>query len=131
MTGQGRSVLSCPEFFERMVQTMKHANANWTFNGTKEEFIDLVRWAMVLREMKQDGTEGRFRTANSPAQAAQMAERYGITPSAVLNEMKRIVAEAEDSEVESRRFSFVCPWKMVMLDAPYLIRKRREKERRG
>ncbi len=78
---------------------MKHANANWTFNGTKEEFIDLVRWAMVLREMKQDGTEGRFRTANSPAQAAQMAERYGITPAAVLNEILCTGDEIERREV--------------------------------
>jgi len=108
---------------------MKHANADWTFNGTKEEFIDLVRWAMVLREMKQDGTEGRFRTANSPAQAAQMAERYGITPAAVLNEMKRIHAETDDGRLESCSFSLACPRKMVMLDVPYPIRKRREKER--
>ena len=128
MTGQGRSVLSCPEFFERMVQTMKHANANWTFNGTKEEFIDLVRWAMVLREMKQDGTTGRFHTANSPMQAAQMAEMYGITPDAVLGEMKRITAEEDDAGEKCRSYSLACPSKMVMLDVPYRIRKQREEK---
>ena len=57
-----------------------------------------------------------------------MAERYGITPAAVLNEMKRIHAEAEDGGLESCHFSLACPRKMVMLDVPYPIRKRREKK---
>ena len=57
-----------------------------------------------------------------------MAEKYGITSDAVLGEMRRITAEEDDAGEKCPCYSLACPSKMVMLDVPYQIRKKREEK---
>ena len=60
------------------------------WDGTEEEFVKLVQWAMVFRRLAKKRTPGWLETALNHFYVEKLAEIYGYTEDAVVEMMTSI-----------------------------------------
>lgn len=65
-------------------------NETWKFNGSMWEFIDIVKWSLVVREAIKRGEENYFDIMRKQELIESKSEEYGITIPRIAEEMVRI-----------------------------------------
>ena len=68
------------------------------WDGTEEEFVKLVQWAMVFRKLAKKRTPGWLETALNQFYVEKLAEMYGYTEDAVVEMMKSIKNTSQPDE---------------------------------
>ena len=53
------------------------------FDGTNEEFIELVQWALVFRRLAKEKAPHQSELMSSPAIVRSLANRYGYTEGSI------------------------------------------------
>ena len=67
----------------------------WKFDGNEVDFIELVQWAMVLRQLTKDGVKEAFWIVMSPSKVERYSRKYGMSFGAISDEMMRIAKEID------------------------------------
>jgi uncharacterized coiled-coil DUF342 family protein len=62
----------------------------WKFDGSVWEFIDIMKWSLVVREARKRCEENYGEIMTNPALIESKSEEYGITIPKIAEEMVRI-----------------------------------------
>jgi hypothetical protein len=68
----------------------------WKFDGSMWEFIDIMKWSLVVREARRRGEENCFEIMCTPELIEIKSEEYGITVPRIAEEMVRIGGDMID-----------------------------------
>ena len=63
---------------------------DWKWDGSLWEFLEIVQWTLVTRQLGKDQPEGWSKMITNPQMIDMKAEEYGITLRAINDEMYRI-----------------------------------------
>ena len=66
-------------------------DSDWKWDGTLWDFVEIVQWAMVVRDVGKHN--GNLDIISDPKRALDYAYDHGITRRAVVREMQRIAKD--------------------------------------
>ena len=70
----------------------------WQWDGTDEEFIELVQWALFFRKLAKEQPQGWLKSAFDKARMMNACNESGIIKEAVSLEMKKAASVIEKRE---------------------------------
>ena len=74
----------------------------WHWDGTDEEFIELLQWALIFRKLAKEQPQGWLKSAFDKARMMNACNESGITKAAVSLEMKKAASVIEKRESDRK-----------------------------
>lgn len=74
---------------------MDNQKTEWKYDGTLWDFIEIVQWSLVMREVMDHKKDELWTIMASPELVRNAADEYGITYQAVADEMVRCGRDAQ------------------------------------
>ena len=74
----------------------------WQWDGTDEEFIELVQWALIFRKLAKEQPQGWLKSAFDKTSVMNACTESGITKEQVSLEMKKAASVIEKRESDRK-----------------------------
>ena len=81
---------------------MQMNNQEWQWDGTDEEFIELIQWALYFRRLAKEQPQGWLKSAFDKTRMMNACNELGIAKEAVCSEMKKVASVVEKRESDRK-----------------------------
>lgn len=92
----------------------------YKFDGNAYEFLGIMKWSLVARQMQKENRKDRFDVLTNPDKVEEAAEEYGMDDYALIKELIRMTDELKNTEFYER--------KSLVEDLLQFVEAREEKE---
>ena len=93
----------CQEKIEKHELDMKLVDAEYKFDGSAYEFLGIMRWSLIAREMQKEHRKDRFDVLKDSTKLEEIADEYGMDDYALIKELIRLTDELKNTEFYERK----------------------------
>ena len=75
----------------------------YKFDGSAYEFLGIMRWSLIAREMQKEHRKDRFDVLKDSTRLEEIADEYGMDDYDLIKELIRLTDELKNTEFYERK----------------------------